>query len=154
MAVVASGLKLALLFSLLAPAALDGQAPSDPRFVPELRLVVEHPEPRPDVSADRVLPQSDFASFPIAQSYVLARAIPEVLDGLYSYCQSGRSLLSCFESEAAAECPVCLRMVHRAYVLQQSGESLGYIRRWHLARIPEVDRAPWNQTQTDTASSG
>ncbi|MGH7754352.1 MAG: PCYCGC motif-containing (lipo)protein, partial [Gemmatimonadales bacterium] len=64
-----------------------------------------HPEPRSGVTAALVLPTIAEPRTPGAgQAYAAARAVPQVLDGLYCHCQckehSGhRSLLTCFESE-------------------------------------------------------
>lgn len=96
---------------------------------------MKHPDPRPGVTAERVLPASRFDERPrTAQAYDMAREIPEVLDGLYCHCDCDesmghRSLLSCFESEQAAGCFKCgdeMRLAHR---LHKDGKTLAEIRR-------------------------
>lgn len=95
---------------------------------------VEHPEPRVDVTAAGILPPVRYAASPqVSETYDLAREIPQLLDGLYCYCHcsehSGhRSLLSCFESDHAAGCDVCLREAELAYRMHTRGESLQAIR--------------------------
>ena len=100
---------------------------------------IEHPDPRPDISAARVLVPQRFREGDVAQAYALAREIPAVLDGIYSYCHSGRSLLSCFESDWGARCSYCRTIVRRVYALHRAQRSLAYIRRWHVEPVPGVD---------------
>lgn len=93
-----------------------------------------HPEPRPGVTAERVMPAQYFAAYPrVASVYREAAAIPHVLDGLYCYCDcskhSGhRSLLTCFESDHAAACDVCLGEALMAAQMTGDGASLDEIR--------------------------
>jgi hypothetical protein len=93
-----------------------------------------HPDPRPGITAAHVLDPDQFKAKPrIAELYTIARAIPEVLDGIHCYCEchesmSHRSLLSCFESEQPAGCYTCgseARLVHR---LHGEGKILAEIR--------------------------
>ncbi len=94
----------------------------------------QHPTPRPGVTAAKVLPASDFAGDPrIAETYEMAREIPEVLDGLFCYCYCEHnfghySLLTCFESEHAAGCDICLDEARLAYKLHKEGKTLEQIR--------------------------
>src|SRR5512140_995828 len=73
-----------------------------------------HPEPRAGITAAGVLPSATFAGYDrIVRSYEAARQLPEVLDGLYCYCDcrhhfGHRSLLTCFQSEHGASCDICL----------------------------------------------
>jgi hypothetical protein len=73
-----------------------------------------HPEPRPGVTAERVL-----LTFSLPReipttvaAYEAAARIPAWLDGIRCYCACSatlghRSLLSCFEDEHGALCQVC-----------------------------------------------
>lgn len=93
-----------------------------------------HPQPRAAIGADSIMPAERYAEVPgIAQVYFDARRIPELLDGLYCYCEcskhSGhRSLLTCFHSDHAARCDICLGEAALAYRLHQEGRSLDEIR--------------------------
>ncbi len=94
-----------------------------------------HPDPRPGVTGERVLPSAQFAGYDrIVRSYDAARRYPQVLDGLYCYCDCShhfghRSLLTCFESEHGASCDICLDEAWMAAQLYREGKSLGEIRR-------------------------
>lgn len=94
-----------------------------------------HPEPRPGVTAAGVLPSATFAGYDrIVRSYEAARQMPEVLDGLYCYCDcrhhfNHRSLLTCFQSEHGASCDICLDEAWMAAEMHRQGKSLGEIRR-------------------------
>lgn len=110
-------------------AGCDSAAPA-----PEHGVV--HPEPRPGVSAARVFPAAELADHEHAiPTYAMAAEIPEILDGLYCYCGCHDytdgphySLLTCFEDEHAATCPVCLAEAAMAYALVQEGRTLDEIR--------------------------
>ena len=93
-----------------------------------------HPEPRPGVTAERILPASELKTEKARKLYDQAREIPEVLDGIHCYCDCHddpmrhRSLLSCFESDQAAGCYACgteARLVHK---LHGEGKTLAEIR--------------------------
>lgn len=94
-----------------------------------------HPDPRSDVAATEVQSSSRYADRPqIAAVYDMAAAIPEVLDGLYCYCDcsvhSGhRSLLTCFRDDHGAACDVCLDQATLAYDMTNEGRSLKQIRK-------------------------
>ena len=98
-----------------------------------------HPDPRPTVTKADVKSASDYRAYPrVAGVYRQASAIPQVLDGLYCYCQcsehSGHySLLDCFRSDHAAGCDICLSEAATAYRMSQDGQTLDEIR-------DEVDR--------------
>jgi hypothetical protein len=107
-------------------------------FPPEVDHRIEHPNPRTGVSGAAVLPPSVMKrqyGDAVGRAYAVALAIPEVLDGIHSYCRSGRSLLSCFESPAAANCDFCILAATRIYGLRASGRSLEFIRRWHVEPV-------------------
>jgi uncharacterized protein with PCYCGC motif len=93
-----------------------------------------HPDPRPDVTADRVLPQSLVRNTPGAvQAYAAARNAPRLLDGLYCHCECAknfghRSLLTCFESDHGSQCDICMGEATLAAQLAAQGNSLTQIR--------------------------
>jgi hypothetical protein len=63
----------------------------------------------------------------------MAKAIPNVLDGLHCYCECARdhghrSLLTCFESDHGAACDICLQEAALAYRMTQEGAGLDQIR--------------------------
>jgi hypothetical protein len=95
----------------------------------------QHPAPRPGVDGSRVLDPATFgADERLAQAYAAARTIPAVFDGLYCYCHckedfGHRSLLTCFESEHAASCDICLGEAEMAFRMHQQGATLEAIRR-------------------------
>ena len=94
-----------------------------------------HPDPRPGVTADRVLPPSLVLNTPgAAGAYAAARNAPQVLDGLHCYCECARnfghrSLLTCFESDHGAQCDICMGEAMLATRLAGQGNSLVEIRR-------------------------
>jgi hypothetical protein len=93
----------------------------------------EHPQPRTGITAADVLAASSFAEPDIAETYAMAREIPQVLDGIYCYCECSRhsghrSLLTCFESEHGSDCEICMNEARLAYRLHKEGKSLDQIR--------------------------
>jgi hypothetical protein len=94
-----------------------------------------HPDPRADVGALTVESSSRYAAYPrIAEVYDMAAAIPQVLDGLYCYCDCNKhsnhySLLTCFQDDHGAACDVCLTEAALAYRMTAEGKSLKEIRR-------------------------
>lgn len=97
-----------------------------------------HPEPRADattVQAQQVVGPERYATHPrIAEVYAQAAEIPDVLDGLYCYCDCSQhsdhySLLDCFKSDHGAGCDVCLTEAALAYRLHKEGKSLQEIRK-------------------------
>ena len=96
---------------------------------------VAHPDPRPGVTAERVLPPG---LLPDAQgaveAYAAARTAPQILDGVFCYCQCARnfghrSLLTCFESDHGSGCDICMREAMLAVQLADRGNTLRQIRR-------------------------
>jgi hypothetical protein len=96
-----------------------------------------HPTPRKDaetVQASKMMPSSSYAGYPRVEGvYREAAMVPEVLDGIYCYCEceqhSGHySLLDCYKSDHAAGCDVCLSEAQLAYTLSAQGQSLNHIR--------------------------
>lgn len=94
-----------------------------------------HPDPRPGITAEQVLPLATLPRTPgSAEAYAAAHAVPAVLDGLYCYCEcskhsSHRSLLTCFESEHGAYCDICVGEAVQAQDLTARGVALDEIRR-------------------------
>ena len=97
--------------------------------------LVVHPEPRPDVTAERVLPPSPVLHTPgAAEAYAAARSAPQVLDGVHCYCECAkhfghRSLLTCFESDHGSRCDICMGEATLAMRLAAHGSSLDAVRR-------------------------
>jgi len=93
-----------------------------------------HPDPRPGVTADRVLPPLAVPNTPTAaEAYAAARGAPAVLDGIYCHCNCSRtvghrSLLTCFESEHGASCDICMGEALLATQLAARGSTLQQIR--------------------------
>ena len=95
---------------------------------------VVHPEPRPGITAERVLPPSlvPMASG-AAEAYAAARQAPQLLDGVYCHCHCSRhaghrSLLTCFESDHGARCDICMGEAVFVVRLAERGNSLDQIR--------------------------
>ena len=108
----------------------------------------KHPDPRPDVTADKVLSAEAYEKEVrrladdekhrarlmkrVSKVYEQAREIPQVLDGLYCYCDCSsyghRSLLTCFEVVQAVGCWSCKEEAELAYKLHSEGKSLTEIR--------------------------
>lgn len=92
-----------------------------------------HPEPRPGVTAEHVLPD-DKVDAEHKDAYAAAREIPEILDGIYCHCDCAdrhsnlRSLLSCFETEMPMSCGICSGEARSALELHRAGKSLTEIR--------------------------
>jgi hypothetical protein len=100
-----------------------------------------HPTPRAGVTGAKVLPASMFGEDErLVRAYTAARTMPEVLDGLYCYCHCREemghvSLLTCFESEHAASCDICLSEATMAAQMHGQGATLEDIRRAIDARF-------------------
>jgi len=94
-----------------------------------------HPDPRPGVTADRVLPPGLLPDTRgVLEAYMAARNAPQILDGVFCYCQCARnfghrSLLSCFESDHGASCDICMGEAVLAAQLAERGSTLRDIRR-------------------------
>ena len=100
-----------------------------------------HPAPRAGITGARVLPASTFGEDErLVRAYTAARAMPEVFDGLYCYCHCKEdmghvSLLTCYESEHAASCDICLAEAAMAAEMHGQGASLEDNRRAIDARF-------------------
>ncbi len=96
---------------------------------------VVHPDPRPGVTAERVLPAGLLPDARgVVEAYAAARNAPQILDGVFCYCQCARnfghrSLLTCFESDHGSQCDICMREAVLAAQLSGRGVTLQQIRR-------------------------
>lgn len=101
---------------------------------PSRALATVHPDPRADVTAERIMPTGMIPATPGAlEAYEAARRMPKVLDGLYCHCDCSkyfghRSLLTCFESDHGARCDICMGEAMLATRLAAEGNSLEKIR--------------------------
>lgn len=96
-----------------------------------------HPTPRRDAAttqAGKIVSASSYAAYPrVEEVYREAALVPQVLDGIYCYCECKEhmghySLLDCYKSDHAAGCDVCLSEGQMAYEMTQQGKSLYQIR--------------------------
>jgi hypothetical protein len=93
-----------------------------------------HPDPRPGITAERVLSDVAIPRTPGSlEAYAAARAAAGTLDGVYCHCDCSkhaghRSLLTCFESEHGAYCDICMGEAILAAQLASRGTSLTEIR--------------------------
>ncbi len=95
----------------------------------------QHPDPRPGITASRVLAAEQLADYPDAISaFDAARQIPQVVDGIRCSCgcatrEGFYSLLSCYEEDGMARhCEVCQGTARLAYRLHRQGKTLAQIR--------------------------
>lgn len=115
----------------LPPRALRAHAAREPQpdgQPPDWR----HPDPRPGVTAERVLAEADVPA-KYRDAYRAAREHPQVLDGIYCHCDCEehrglRSLLVCFEGTMPQSCGICLGEARLAARLHGRGKSLAEIR--------------------------
>ena len=93
-----------------------------------------HPDPRPGITGDKILPDFAIPKNPGAmEAYAAARRAAATLDGVYCHCDcskhSGhRSLLTCFESDHGAFCDICMGEAMLTSQLAARGTSLDEIR--------------------------
>jgi hypothetical protein len=93
-----------------------------------------HPAPRPGVGPEHIADPAQFERYPrVASVYRAAATNPQLLDGLYCYCQCKEharhySLLDCFASDHAAMCDVCTNEAETAIKLAREGVELEGIR--------------------------
>ena len=95
----------------------------------------KHPEPRPNITAAKVLTREQLADFPdVIPVFDMVREMPQIVDGIRCACgcsaiPENYSMLSCFESDGMAiHCEVCkaeARLVHRLF---KQGKTLKEIR--------------------------
>lgn len=94
-----------------------------------------HPDPRPGITAARVLTAEQLAEWShAAPVFDLVREIPGVVDGIRCQCGCADSpgfysLLSCFEAEGMARyCDICQGEARLAHRLHRAGQGLDEIR--------------------------
>jgi hypothetical protein len=115
-----------VLAAAVTPLLLGGS-----RWLP--RGTTRHPDPRPGITADRVLAEARVDA-KHRDAYAAAREIPEILDGLYCHCDCAdrhsnlRSLLSCYETDMPMSCGVCSGEARTALRLHKKGKTLDEIR--------------------------
>ena len=93
-----------------------------------------HPEPRPGVTGEHVLPESEVGERRrVREAYAAARTHPSLFDGVFCACgcdksMNHRSLLSCFESRQAMGCMACREEGELVGRLARDGKTLEEIR--------------------------
>ena len=93
-----------------------------------------HPDPRPGITGENVLPESEVGERRrVREAYAAARTHPELFDGVYCACECDksmghRSLLSCFESRQAIGCMACREEGELVGRLARDGKTLEDIR--------------------------
>ena len=100
------------------------------------RRLGPHPDPRPGITADKVLTREQLGVWASAlPAFDDVRQIPEIVDGIRCNCGCAGepgfySLLSCYEGDEAMArfCPICQGQGRLAYRLHQAGKSLDEIR--------------------------
>ena len=96
----------------------------------------EHPDPRPGITAQHVLPDERLATAKrkkgVHEAYGAARDYPDIFDGLYCGCDCAsmghRSLLSCYESDQPMGCMACQEEAKLVGKLVKQGKTLADIR--------------------------
>ncbi|MGQ0715282.1 MAG: PCYCGC motif-containing (lipo)protein [Gemmatimonadaceae bacterium] len=105
------------------------------RAVTRRRPAFPHPDPRPGITGERVLADSELGERRrVREAYAAARTHPEIFDGVYCACEcdksmNHRSLLSCFESPQAIGCRACREEAELVARLARDGKPLDEIRR-------------------------
>ena len=123
---------LGLLAGVLAAAAgVPRRALALPGFS---RPAGPHPEPRPGITAAKVLKPEQIEDAEVRAIFDQVREIPQVVDGIRCQCgcagiEGYYSLLSCYEAPGMAQaCLICQGQGRLAYRLHQTGWSLNGIR--------------------------
>ena len=124
-------LALASLLCVLLPDAVRAQGHAHHGHAPAAEKT-RHPQPRPGVTAARVLPAAAVGERG-REVYTMAARIPGLLDGLYCHCDCHerdglRSLLECFKSQMGATCGICQNQAVLAGEMHAKGSSLAEIR--------------------------
>lgn len=120
-------------FIALLPAGLVATTTSFRRG--SLGAPAPHPEPRPGITAAKVLTRDKLGDHEdAAPVFDMVREIPQVVDGIRCQCgcaslETKYSLLSCFEDEGmAGHCEVCQNEGRLVYRLHKQGKTLNEIR--------------------------
>ena len=92
-----------------------------------------HPDPRPGITAAKVLPADQVHNLEARPVFDMVREIPGVVDGIRCNCGCAElegfySLLSCYENGMAQACLICQGQAKLAYRLHHEGWSLNGIR--------------------------
>ncbi|HSR14890.1 MAG TPA: PCYCGC motif-containing (lipo)protein [Gemmatimonadales bacterium] len=99
-----------------------------------LRRGPKHPDPRPGITAAKVLADGQVHNPEALPMFAMVREIPEVMDGIRCNCGCAElpgfySLLSCYEESGMAQaCVICQGQAALAYRLHKEGWSLNGIR--------------------------
>jgi hypothetical protein len=95
-----------------------------------------HPDPRPGITASRVLTEAELPADDAEsrRAFAIARERPALLDGLACVCSCvdsarHRSLLACYETSHPTSCPGCLDEAALAGRLAAEGRDLDEVRR-------------------------
>jgi hypothetical protein len=93
----------------------------------------KHPDPRPGITAAKVIPADQVHNLEARPIFDMVREIPGVVDGIRCNCGCAElegfySLLSCYENGMAQACLICQGQAKLAYRLQKEGWSLNGIR--------------------------
>ncbi len=93
-----------------------------------------HPEPRPGITAARVLKPEQIEKPELRPIFDQVREIPQVMDGIRCQCgcaelEGNYSLLSCYEGKGMAQhCLICQGLAGMVHELHRKGWSLNGIR--------------------------
>jgi hypothetical protein len=100
-----------------------------------VRGPLDHPEPRPGITAAKVLTRDQLGEHKdAAPVFDMVREIPQIVDGIRCQCgcasmESKYSLLSCYEADGmAGHCEICQNEGRLAYRLHKQGKTLKEIR--------------------------
>ena len=117
------------------PALVFATATAAKRGVGPVVRSSTHPDPRPGITAAKVLTRDQLGDHKDAASvFDMVREIPQVVDGIRCQCgcaelEGKYSLLSCYEAEGmAGHCEVCQNEGRLAYRLHKQGKTLKEIR--------------------------
>ena len=122
-------------FIALLPATLLAGVTNVRRGAPTTRSPLDHPTPRPGITAAKVLTKDQLGDHAdAAPVFDMVRQIPEVVDGIRCQCGCSKlegkySLLSCYEAEGmASHCEVCQNEGRLVFRLHKQGKKLDEIR--------------------------
>lgn len=95
-----------------------------------------HPEPRPGITAENVVPDDQLAvaTPSVLAAFAAARQVPQIVDGIRCHCgcaeiEGNYSLLSCYEAGGMAQhCQICQGQARMALRLHEEGRTLDQIR--------------------------
>lgn len=93
-----------------------------------------HPDPRPGITGANVLPPEQLPDRKrVRRSFDVARANPEIFDGVYCVCECAesmkhRSLLACFESRQPTGCWGCQEQAEELGKWIRDGKTLAEVR--------------------------